>query len=86
MSSSLILFNRPSLFGNELIYISEAVESGNISGEGHFSRRCEEQLGNYFVLESMVLRTTSCAHSLERGASLCEVRGASRESALEVRL
>ncbi len=35
-------FNKPSLMGNELAYIQEAIEKRHISGDGSFTKRCQE--------------------------------------------
>ena len=37
-----IPFNRVSVVGSELTYVSQALEQGHISGDGPFSERCEE--------------------------------------------
>src|SRR6266567_3985416 len=67
-----IPLNKPFLAGNELRYVCEAVASGQISGDGAFTRRChrmlEEQLG-----AARVLLTTSCTHALEMAALLLNI-------------
>jgi dTDP-4-amino-4,6-dideoxygalactose transaminase len=67
-----IPFNKPSLTGEEFHYISQALERGHISGDGHFTRKCHElleaQLGT-----SKVLLTTSCTHALEMIAILLDI-------------
>ena len=40
MSSHRIPFNKPAIVGDELRYIREAVESGHLSGDGAFTKRC----------------------------------------------
>jgi len=64
-----IPFNRPNLTGKELVYITEAINNGLISGDGKFTERChsflEEQLG---VAKAFL--TTSCTHALEMAAIL----------------
>jgi dTDP-4-amino-4,6-dideoxygalactose transaminase len=66
-------FNKASLVGNELRYISEAVAAGHISGDGPFTRKChaflEKELG-----VSKVLLTTSCTHALEMCALLLHIQ------------
>lgn len=72
-ASYAIPFNRPSLVGNEFEYMRQALESGQISGDGEFTKRChallESQLG-----VSKALLTTSCTHALEMSALLLDVK------------
>ena len=66
-------FNRPALLGNELAYITEAVQRLQISGDGYFTQRChallQEELG-----VPKVLLTTSCTHALEMAALLLNIQ------------
>jgi len=68
-----IPFNKPALCGDELDYISQALEMGQISGDGPFTKRCrsllEESLG-----VTGVLLTTSCTHALEMAAVLLAIQ------------
>ena len=68
-----IPFNRPSLAGMEHEYMREAVASGQISGDGPFTRRChlllEQQLG-----VPKALLTTSCTAALEMSALLLNLQ------------
>jgi len=68
-----IPFNKPTLMGNELQYISQAVEENHISGDGAFSRKCHAWLEKYFDLPKALL-TTSCTHALEMAAYLLEIK------------
>lgn len=71
--NSTIPFNKPYLSGNETRYIEEAVQSGKISGDGMFTKRChqffEQQLGF-----QKVLLTTSCTDALEMAALLLDIK------------
>ena len=67
-----IPFNRASVVGSELTYVSEALEQGHISGDGPFSRRCETLL-EQALGAPRVLMTTSCTHALELAAVLLEI-------------
>lgn len=73
MSQSKIDFNRPSMVGHELDYIAQAVEAGQISGDGVFTRRCHQQLENILGAPKVLL-TTSCTHALELSALLLRVQ------------
>jgi len=66
-----IPFNRPSLMGNEIAYITQSVTAGHISGDGAFTKRCHALLEE--LLGSRALLTTSCTHALEMAALLLEI-------------
>ena len=72
MSGYRIPFNKPTLVGSELGYITEAVERGHLSGDGLFTKKCcaylEQRLG-----AGKVLLTTSGTHALEMCALLLGV-------------
>jgi len=67
-----IPFNRPTIVGNELEYIKDAVESGKISGDGKYTKLCSEFLENTFKAKKVML-TTSCTHALEMSAILLNI-------------
>ncbi|MHB0912214.1 MAG: dTDP-4-amino-4,6-dideoxygalactose transaminase [Armatimonadota bacterium] len=68
-----IPFNRACFEGKELVYIAQAISNGHISGDGPFSKKCEE-----FLKEALnvprVLLTTSCTHALEMSALLLDLQ------------
>jgi len=68
-----IPFNRPFLAGKELYYIAQSVLSGQISGDGAFSRKCHDLMEQTFN-SSKILLTTSCTSALEMAAILCDVQ------------
>jgi dTDP-4-amino-4,6-dideoxygalactose transaminase len=67
-----IPFNRASVTGSELPNIREAIDRGHISGDGPFTRRCEEMLQEALGAPRVLL-TTSCTHALELAALLLNV-------------
>lgn len=67
----LIPFNKPSVVGSELSYMQSAVSKGHISGDGYFTKLCENFLTDFFLKDSLL--TTSCTHSLEMGARLIDI-------------
>jgi len=68
-----IPFNKPTLMGNELNYIYQAIDCGHISGDGQFTKKCNSYLEE--ILEvAKVLLTTSCTHALEMAAILLDIR------------
>lgn len=69
----MISFNVPPYTGKELDYISEAVASHKICGDGQFTKKCsawlEDKTGS-----SRVLLTTSCTHATEMAAMLSNIQ------------
>ena len=69
----MIPFNRPFLPEQALGYVAEAYRSGKVSGDGIFSRRCEDFFASRYAC-SRALLTTSCTDALELAALLSEIR------------
>jgi dTDP-4-amino-4,6-dideoxygalactose transaminase len=70
---SIIPFNKPYIAGKELYYIAQAVELGNISGDGHFTQKCCELMESKFTSKKVML-THSCTAALEMAAILCDIQ------------
>lgn len=68
-----IPFNQPSLAGNELAYIAEAISRQQISGDGHFTRQCQALLETAVGVPRALL-TTSCTDALEMCALLLDLQ------------
>ncbi len=66
-----IPFNRPCLSGNEYKYIAQAIANGHASGDGPFTRLCNELLEQELQVPKVLL-TTSCTHALEMAAILLD--------------
>ncbi|MBT8135678.1 MAG: aminotransferase class I/II-fold pyridoxal phosphate-dependent enzyme, partial [Gammaproteobacteria bacterium] len=66
-------FNRTSLQGSEIEYISQAVSSGEIAGDQTFSRKCQNLLERELDVPK-VLVTSSCTHALEIAALLLDIQ------------
>jgi dTDP-4-amino-4,6-dideoxygalactose transaminase len=64
-----IPFNKPYLTGNETNYIYQAVQSGKISGDGIFTKKCHEFFELKYGFKKCLL-TTSCTDALEMAAIL----------------
>jgi dTDP-4-amino-4,6-dideoxygalactose transaminase len=68
----MIPFNRPSLVGRELDYIQQAIDTGHLSGDGQFTRKChawlEARIGGHGLL------THSCTAALEMAAILADLQ------------
>ncbi|MBC7439933.1 MAG: dTDP-4-amino-4,6-dideoxygalactose transaminase [Flavobacterium sp.] len=69
----MIPFNKPYLSGKETEYISEAVRSGKISGNGKYTQKCQEYFENNFGFKKTLL-TTSCTDALEMAAILINLK------------
>ncbi len=72
MEKIIIDFNRPTLAGNELEYMSQAVARVHISGDGYFTKKAQAILEEALQASKVVL-TTSCTHALEMTAFLLEI-------------
>jgi dTDP-4-amino-4,6-dideoxygalactose transaminase len=72
-NSISIPFNRPTIVGKELFYISQTIHNGYSAGDGAFTKKChrllEQELG-----APKVLLTTSCTHALEMAALLLDIQ------------
>lgn len=68
-----IPFNRLSLVGREMEYLQMAIQSGHVSGDGSFTKRCHQLLENSLGV-SRALLTTSCTHALEMAALLLDIQ------------
>jgi len=68
-----IPFNRLSLVGREMDYLQMAIQSGHVSGDGSFTKRCHQLLENSLGV-SRALLTTSCTHALEMAALLLDIQ------------
>ncbi len=73
MNTYRIPFNKPSLAGNEMAYMAQAVQNAHISGDGYFSRKCHTWLESTLGVPKALL-TTSCTHALEMAALLLDIR------------
>ena len=69
----MIPFNKPFLIGSELKYIEEAVKSGKISGNGMFTKKCQDFFEQKYGFGKCLL-TTSCTDALEMAAILAEIK------------
>ncbi len=69
----MIPFNKPYVAGKELYYISQAIiANAHISGDGPFTRRCQQWLEQTLKTPKALL-THSCTAALEMAAILCDI-------------
>lgn len=64
-----IPFNKPCFAGNELLYIKAAVNSGKISGDGNFGKKCTSLMEKIFKAKKVFL-TPSGTSALDLSALL----------------
>ena len=69
----MIPFNKPYLSGKETEYIKQAVESGKISGDGVFTKKCHSFFEEKYGFRKCLL-TTSCTDALEMAAILLNIQ------------
>ena len=72
MKKYKIPFNKPLLIGAELDFIRDSVDSGKISGDGTFSKKCQEFFETRYGFKK-TLMTTSCTDALELGSLLADI-------------
>lgn len=72
--SAQIPFTKPFITGQELSYIAEAIESGNVAADGPFTQRCSQLLGEMLGSSAKVLMTPSGTAALEVAGLLCDLR------------
>lgn len=68
----MIPFNKPYVIGHELDYIKQSVDSGKISGDGIFTKKCHDFFEARYGFQKTLL-TTSCTDALEMTAILLNI-------------
>jgi len=69
----MLPFNKPYLSGDEIVNIKEAVESGHLSGNGKFTKMCQDWFNAEYGFRSSLL-TSSCTDALEMCALLLDIQ------------
>jgi dTDP-4-amino-4,6-dideoxygalactose transaminase len=69
----MIPFNKPYFTGREAVYIEDAVKSGHISGNGKYTKKCQEFFENSYGFQKCLL-TSSCTDALEMAAILIDIQ------------
>ena len=70
---SKIPFNKPTIIGKELFYISKAIHNGYSAGDAGFTQKCHKLLESVLKVPKVLL-TTSCTHALEMSALLLDIQ------------
>jgi dTDP-4-amino-4,6-dideoxygalactose transaminase len=73
MKNSKFNFNKPYLSGEEISYIVESIKLGHISGNGHFTKKCQTYFEENYNFKKCLL-TTSCTDALEMAAILAGIQ------------
>lgn len=68
-----ISFNKPFLTGKEVHYIYKAVSAGKLSGNGQFTKKCQNFFQEKYGFNKCLL-TTSGSDALEMCAMLCDLK------------
>lgn len=69
----LIPFNKPYLSGKENHYLYDAVNTGKLSGNGKYTKLCQDFFENNYGFKKTLL-TTSCTDALEMCSLLIDVQ------------
>lgn len=69
----MISFNKPFLTGKETHYIYDAVSSGKLSGNGKYTKKCQDFFEKKYGFKKTLL-TTSCTDALEMCAILADIK------------
>lgn len=69
----MIPFNKPFLIGSEIQYIEDAVRSGKISGNGKYTKKCQQFFEQEYGFKKALL-TSSCTDALEMAAILANIK------------
>lgn len=68
----MIPFNKAPYIPKALSYVSDAIQSSNIAGDGKYTKLCSEWLESHFFAKRVLL-TTSCTAALEMTAMLLNI-------------
>jgi dTDP-4-amino-4,6-dideoxygalactose transaminase len=69
----MIPFNKPYITGKETDYIYDAVNSGKISGNGKYTKKCQDYFEKKYGFKKCLL-TSSCTDALEMCALLLDIK------------
>lgn len=73
LTNMRIPFNKPCLTGKETHYIYQAVYTGKLSGNGYFTKKCQQFFEEHYGFKKCLL-TTSGTDALEMCAMLCNLK------------
>ena len=64
-----ITYNKPYTTGLEIQYIADAIKKGHLSGNGYYTKKCQDWFVNRYSFQKSLL-TTSCTDALEMSSIL----------------
>lgn len=67
-----IPFSKPTIIGKELSYIQKSIDFGRISGNGFFTKKCQDWFVKKYNSKYVTI-TTSCTHALELASNICGI-------------
>lgn len=73
MKKSNIPFSRLHTTGKEMEYLKQAIENGQLAGDGAFTKRCQSWLNEHLGSQKVLL-TNSCTAALEMAAILADIQ------------
>lgn len=72
-AATFIPFNRFCPIGTEFRYVQQAIDELHVSGDGPFTKKCNQILEELLGAPKVLL-TTSCTHALEMAALLVDIQ------------
>lgn len=72
MTRNMTPFNKPSLVGDEIANMRDAIVRGQLSGDGHYTKACNAIIAQMTGSKAALL-TNSCTAALEMAAILCDL-------------
>ena len=69
----MIPFNKSPVLGTEINYIADAIESKKLSGDGKYSKLCQQWFEQHLLCKKTLLMP-SCTHALELAAILLDIK------------
>ena len=73
MKDQHIPFNKPVIAGSELERITDAIDRGQLAGDGHYTQLCEQEICR-ITTSPHALLTHSCTAALEMAAILLDLK------------
>lgn len=71
-AGAVVPFNRPSLIGDEIEFVRDAIRRGQLSGDGYYTKHCNARIQD-ITRSPKALITHSCTAALEMAAILCDL-------------
>ncbi|MEQ1411248.1 dTDP-4-amino-4,6-dideoxygalactose transaminase [Acinetobacter indicus] len=69
----MLPFNKSPVLGTEINYIVDAIESKKLSGDGKYSKLCQQWFEQHLLCKKTLLMP-SCTHALELAAILLDIK------------